>query len=330
MALRFLRGDPAVSDDDLLDCLIIGAGPAGLTAATYLARFRRRIALVSAGESRAHWIPVSHNCPGFPFGVSGTDLLAKLARQAAEYGVAPVEARIDALARDGDGFLACSGERRWRARSVLVATGVVDRMPDIEGLDEGIAAGAIRICAVCDAYEARDHRIGVYGPPATVIGHACFLRTFSRQVTVVLSEAGRLTAEAIARAAALGVRVLPPPEALTLVRDAAGAVVACRVDGEAGAHEFDALYPVLGADAKAGLAQALGAEVDAAGELVVDAHLQTSLPNLYAAGDVVSALNQISVAVGHAAIAATAIHNRLPGNALPGAPGADGGATALR
>jgi len=61
--------------ENRLDCLIVGAGPAGLTAATYLARFRRRIALVSFGESRVRYIPSSHNCPGFPFGISGSEML---------------------------------------------------------------------------------------------------------------------------------------------------------------------------------------------------------------------------------------------------------------
>ena len=65
-----------------LDCLIIGAGPAGLTAATYLARFHRRSLVVDAGSSRARWIPTSHNCPGFPFGVAGPKLLEKLRAQA--------------------------------------------------------------------------------------------------------------------------------------------------------------------------------------------------------------------------------------------------------
>ena len=79
-------------------------------------------------------------------------------------------------------------------------------------------------------------------------------------------------------------------------------------------HRFDTLYPALGSDAQSGLARSFGAKVDNKDELLVDAHMQTSVDGLYAIGDVVSALNQISVAVGHAAIAATAIHNRLPRN----------------
>ena len=65
-----------------LDCLIIGGGPAGLTAAIYLARFRRRCLVLDAGASRASYIPNSHNYPGFPPGISGPDLLARLREQA--------------------------------------------------------------------------------------------------------------------------------------------------------------------------------------------------------------------------------------------------------
>ena len=84
--------------------------------------------------------------------------------------------------------------------------------------------------------------------------------------------------------------------------------------GKRGTRRFDTLYPVLGSDAQSQLAIGLGADVDDNRELRVDARMQTSVDGLYAIGDVVSGLNQISVGMGHAAIAATCIHNRLPRN----------------
>lgn len=311
--------------DEQLDCLVIGAGPAGLTAATYLARFRRRVAIVSVGESRARYIPVSHNCPGFPFGISGTELLAKLESQAAQFGVHVVEARVQRIERVPHGFLARAGNQTWSARTLLLATGIVDRLPPVTHIEKGIADAVVRICAVCDGYEAKDHRIVVYGPPANVIAHASFLRTYSHDVTVVLSESGPMKPADRQLASELGIPVLPTPSRIKLIKGAgksnvdqpAGrAIVGCEVIWPDRSATFDTLYPVLGADAKAGLATALGAQVDANGELIVDSFLQTSVDALYAAGDVVSALNQISVAVGHAAIAATAIHHRLSLNAL--------------
>ncbi len=293
----------------MLDCLIVGAGPAGLTAATYLARFHRTLLVVDAGNSRTRWIPTSHNCPGFPFGVAGPELLAKLRTQAVEYGAQIESGTVGRLERDGDGFLATANDgRSWRARHVLLATGVVDVMPAVEGLEAGIARNAIRLCAICDGYEASDDRIAVLAPVDEAIRHALFLRTFSSHVTAVASEPGEPSPENARLAAEAAVCVLPP--ALAMQCTDAG----CEVTTEAGTERFDTLYPVLGSDAQSGLATMLGAEVDANAELLVDAQLQTSVDGLYAIGDVVSALNQISVAVGHAAIAATAIHNRLPRN----------------
>lgn len=299
-----------------VDCLIVGGGPAGLTAATYLARFNRRVVLVDCDESRARYIPVSHNCPGFPFGVSGPDLLERMRDQAARFGIAPIAARVDVLERKDHGFLARAGERTWHASTVLLATGIRDRMPDIANLERGIAAGVVRICAICDAYEARDDRIAVLGPAATVVGHACFLRTFSRQVCVVLSEEGDVPAAQRARAERLGIEILPPPMSVHLDALASAAGATCTVSWAGSQRVFDTLYPVLGSEVKGHLASSIGAERDEHGELIVDADMRTSVEGCYAAGDAVSSVNQIAVAVGHASIAAIAIHNALPGNPL--------------
>lgn len=293
-----------------LDCLIVGAGPAGLTAATYLARFHRRIVVVDGGASRARWIPTSHNCPGFPSGVHGTTLLERMRDQAAGYGAPIVEGTVCRIERDEDGFLVTAGDgRHWHARHVILATGIVDRMPALQGLSAAIDAGAVRLCAVCDAYEASDERIAVYGPIDEAIGHALFLRTFSRDVHVVPETPQRGDAECLRHAREAGITVHAPADAMSF-------------DGECAVIEFDGapeqrfatLYPVLGGEAQAAFAHALGARCDDNGELIVDDHQQTSVDGLYAIGDVVSALNQIAVGVGHAAIAATAVHNRLPHN----------------
>ncbi|MFD0739740.1 NAD(P)/FAD-dependent oxidoreductase [Lysobacter koreensis] len=291
-----------------LDCLVIGGGPAGLTAATYLARFHRRILVVDDGHSRARWIPTSHNCPGFPGGVAGSTLLQRLRAQAQDFAVPIIDGRIETLQRDGDDFIAGNGRRQWRAHYVCLASGVVDRMPAMEQLDEAIDSGAVRLCAVCDGFEASDERIAVYGPVEQAIEHALFLRTFSRSVAVVRSQDGEPDAEHAARARRAHVALLPPASAL---RHERGCVVEF-AHGEP--WRFDTLYPVLGGDAQSALALALGARCDDEGALVVDKHQQTSVDGLYAIGDIVSALNQISVAVGHAAVAACAIHNRLPNN----------------
>ncbi|MEO6263662.1 MAG: NAD(P)/FAD-dependent oxidoreductase [Luteimonas sp.] len=302
------------ASEEPLDCLIVGAGPAGLTAATYLVRFHRRIAVVDAGQSRARWIPESHNCPGFPFGVAGPALLRKLREQAEGYGAAITPGRIADLHRERETFVASDDAGgSWRARNVILASGIVDRMPPIEGgapaLEPAIEAGVLRLCAVCDGYEASDERIAVYAPADAAIHHALFLRTFSRRVDAIRAEAGEPSPDCAALARDAGVVLLPVPT--NLQHDGKE----CIVDfSDGGTRRYDSVYPVLGVVAQSQLAAALGAQLDDHRELVVDDQQQTSVDGLYAIGDVVSALNQISVAVGHAAIAATAIHNRLPRN----------------
>ena len=140
-AVRLLacRVAHAVNDPEVL---VIGAGPAGLTAATYLARFRRRTLVIDAGQPRACWIPLSHNTPGFPAGVSGPDILARMREQAEEYGAVIAPGRVEALARDGQGFIAEIDGRSLRARAVLLATGVVDHHPDLPGVEPGGATGS--------------------------------------------------------------------------------------------------------------------------------------------------------------------------------------------
>jgi len=296
--------------DDLLDCLVIGAGPAGLTAATYLARYRRKVKVIDGGASRARWIPASHNCPGFPFGVAGNDLLQRFRTQAEEFAVPIMSTRIDTLTRDGDEFVAGDGKQSWRARQVILATGVIDRLPGMDDVEQAIASGVLRLCAVCDGYEARNDAIAVLGTAEVALGHAQFLRTFSRRVTALVCQGVGPFDEALRqRADASGIVLRGAPTRLEL-RDGA-----CHVSYADGSGEwFDTLYPVLGADAQSALAQALHADVDESGDLHVDGCMQTSVDGLYAIGDVVSGLNQISVAVGHAALAATAVHRRLPPN----------------
>ena len=296
--------------EPLLDALVVGAGPAGLTAATYLARFHRDFVVVDGGKSRARWIPESNNCPGFPHGIGGTALLGKLREQALGFGVRIEQGQVARLERAGEHFLPTAEDgRRWRARCVLLATGVVDVMPAMDGLEDGIARHAVRLCAVCDGYEASDDAIAVLAPADEAIRHALFLRSFSRDVTAIRSEDGEPSDECAALALKAGVELLPAARAMRCLPGDG-----CEVDTDAGRRRFDTLYPVLGADAQSQLAVALGAKVDDNGELVVDERQQTTVDGLYAIGDVVSALNQIAVGMGHAAIAATAVHNRLPRN----------------
>src|SRR3954452_9785852 len=96
----------AESGNDELDCLVIGGGPAGLTSAIYLARYRRNVMVIDSRESRAALIPETHNYPGFADGVSGKKLLELLTAQAGNYGVRIVHDRVEKLQKSGEEFAA--------------------------------------------------------------------------------------------------------------------------------------------------------------------------------------------------------------------------------
>ncbi|BAI98633.1 pyridine nucleotide-disulfide oxidoreductase [Sphingobium sp. TA15] len=292
-----------------LDCLVVGAGPAGLTAAIYLARFHLRIAIVDAGNSRAALIPHTRNHAGYPGGISGRELLALMRRQAAEFGGEVTEGLVTGLEKDGDIFLAHVETGAWQARSVLLATGVVNNAPpmspDIH--DAALRQGLLRYCPICDGYEATDRRIAVIGTGERGANEAMFLRTYSADISLISPQGDHeLSADQRIRLEEAGVALVNGPcEPL-------------RIEGERilvptpnGAEAYDTAYPALGSIIRSELAMMLGAEATDDGCLVVDDHQRTSVPGLYAAGDVAKGLDQISHAMGEGGVAATTIRNDL-------------------
>ncbi len=288
-----------------VDVLVIGAGPAGLTAATYLARFRRSVRVADGGKPRACWIPVSHNMPGFPEGITGDAMLKRMTDQAEEYGAVVEAGRVETLERDGQALVARLNGRAVRARAVILATGVVDRRPPLPGVDDAIESSLVRICPICDGYEATDKAVAVIGDDAMGLREAAFLRTYSDRVTLIhIGEGPSPMPEESAR---LGIEVLVGPvEAVRLEGDKA----TCLTWGGA-ERSFDHVYSALGTTPAVDLAVRLGARRADDGRLAVDDHQATSVPGLWAVGDVVRGLNQIAVATAEAAVAATAVHNDL-------------------
>jgi len=291
------------------DCIIIGAGPAGLTAAIYLARFHLRIRLFDCGSSRAALIPCTHNHAGFPDGISGRELLARMAEQAEKYGAVRERAEVTALRPAETGFVARVGERDYPARAVLLATGVVNHRPEMdEALHaEALQRGLLRYCPICDGYEVTDKRVGVIGTGERGTNEALFLRGYSAEVTLVSPEAEHdLPAELAAELDAAGVARIDGPCGNYAVEGDRLAF-----DTAHGRLSFDSVYPALGSRIRSGLAIQAGARAAEDGCLEVDDHQRTSVPGLFAAGDVAKGLDQISHAMGEAGVAATTIRNML-------------------
>jgi thioredoxin reductase (NADPH) len=294
----------------MLDCLVVGGGPAGLTAAIYLARFRREVRVVDSGASRASLIPLSHNYPGFPEGITGRDLLVRLREQARRYGAVLTAGHVDELERVESGaFAARSGTEAIEARTVLLATGVLDVEPALPQVKDAIRSGLVRHCPICDGFEVIGKKVAVIGRGIKGVNEALFIRHYTEDITLfTLGAKHEIGDDERASLETNGVIFVDEP--LAEVCTESGAIVG--VTTRSGkTFRFDTLYSALGCNVRSELAHAVGARCDAGGQIVVDDKLRTSVPGLYAVGDVANDLNQIAVATGHAAIAATAIHNAL-------------------
>ena len=297
-------------DEPILDCLIIGGGPAGLTAAIYLARFHLDILVVDAGKSRASWIPCTRNVSGFTDGIKGSELLEKMREQACRYGAKIETEFVTRLERGNNGiFTATWGSGSAKAFSVLIATGVTNRRPpmDEDLHDEALARGLVRYCPICDGYEVTDKRVGVIGSDHHGVAEALFLRSFTSNLTLIAPDkALQLGAADKQRLKKAGIEcVNGPAQAVAIFDDC---IV---VDTAEGHHAFDSIYPALGSDTHTQLAEMVGAELSNGNCIKVDSHQRTSIQGLYAAGDVVIGLDQISHSMGEGGVAATTIRNDL-------------------
>lgn len=289
------------------DVLVIGAGPAGLTAAIFLARFRRRVMVLEDGESRARLIPRSHNHPAFPRGIRGNSLLSRMRTQLARYGPLPQSATVTGLFPHDGGFVAETSTGHVSSRFVLLATGVRDRLPPLPDALDRIRDGTIRQCPICDGYEVQDRRVAVIGNLRCTAGEALFLRTYTPHLTILtLGGPLDISPDQVARLRAQEIGL----DTRRVTKIAAGdGVTVSFADGDA--RTFDHAYAALGVEPRLSFAADMGLGFDDGGRLRTDTHQETAIRGVFAAGDVVTGLNQIAVAMAQAEVAAVAIHNRL-------------------
>ena len=293
------------------DSIIVGAGPAGLTAALYLARFRRDTLVVHDGKSRALRIPRTHNAPGFPDGVKGVELIERMSRHAESCG-ARIErcGVIRAERADGLYVLTCADGRVLKGRSLILATGLhlnqVSLPDDVH--EQAIRDGILRYCPICDGYEHTNARIGVIGANVTGAAEALFLRQFSKSLVLMPHRFAELTERQKEQLREADIEVVETPISHYEPHENEMRVW---LQGVEEPLRFGVIYPALGCRQRTELAGQLGLPLHEDGAVELRAPYGTQLPGLYCCGDIVEGLDQISVAVGHGAIAATKVHNWL-------------------
>jgi thioredoxin reductase (NADPH) len=294
------------------DVAIVGAGPAGLSAALYAARFCRSTLVLHDGSARAARIPRTRNVPGFGAGITGPGLIARMSRHAGKYGAKFVEAHVSRVYRSPDSGFELKSEdgQSYSARALILATGLeCNSIPIDDRLHaRAIKRGVLRYCPVCDGYEHRGARIGVVGCDVSGASEALFLRQFSSKIHLLTQCSAELTEEQRRDLAQAEIQTVTAPVA---DYEIVGRKMRVRLEGEREPLEFDVLYAALGTRPRHALAVSLGIPLNDEGKVAASAPFGTSVDGVFCAGDLVEGLDQISVAMGQGAVAATRAHNWL-------------------
>lgn len=291
----------------MLDCLIIGGGPAGLSAALVLGRCGRRIAIVDAGRRRNYAAREMHNYLTRD-GIAPADFLAHAKAELEGYGVAVHQDQAIAAVRLDDGSFEVKLESGGvhRTRKVLLATGVRDELPALEGFDR-LYGVSVHHCPYCDGYEHRGERLAAYGLGKAAVGLGLALLTWSADV-VACTDGGELSAAERERARRNGIALRE--EKVVELAGEGGRLK--QVVFESGAPlERDALFFNTGQVQRSKLPGTLGCAFREDGGVKTDNKQCTGVRGVYLAGDADKDVQFVIVAAAEGATAGVAINREL-------------------
>ena len=293
----------------LYDIGIVGGGPAGLSAAIWSARYLHSVVLIDSGDPR-NWETRGINCYlGLP-GIRPAELRLRGREEARGYGVTLVDDTVvDAQAADEGFALTLADGSRHVARRLLLAIGLRDVWPDIPGLGRVYGANA-HVCPDCDGYESRGKKTVVIGRGRKAVGMALNLKTWTSEIIICTNgqPPAMDEAEYCTKLDTHNIPVLT--ERILSVAAAQGRVHCLRL--ESGMElDADKIFFAIGQYPADDIGAKLGCDRDAGGHIVVDDHYHTSVPNVFAAGDIVPGSQLAIAAASDGAIAALAMHKSL-------------------
>lgn len=323
--LNMMDASEPLYEDKLYDVIIIGGGPAGLTAGIYTARDGWST-LILEKESTGGLAATTHlieNYPGFPEGIEGPELMERFDEQARRFGASIVEFNeVLSVSKDEDGIftIVTSGENKYRGRTVLVATGSVPKKLGVPGEKEYYNKG-VSYCATCDGPLFKDKDVVVVGCGNSGMQEAQILLEYAKTVTFV-EYLSKSIAEKVLRD-----RVINHPKTecrlshqLVEIKGSTKVESVLVKNRETGVIEeipTDAVFFYIGYQPYTEFLRG-AVELDKYGYIITDSYMQTSQDGIFAAGDVVANnLAQVAVAVGDGAKAAVAIREYLQSHPVP-------------
>ena len=290
-----MKGSSVTSETtDLRDVMIVGSGPAGYTAAVYAARAGLSPVVITgsitAGGALINTTEVE-NFPGFPEGIMGPDLMDNMRAQAERFGAELIADDVVEMSLDGAIKSVVDGSgRTYRGRSVILATGSAYRELGIEN-EKRLSGHGVSWCATCDGFFFRDQDIAVVGGGDSAMEEATFLSRFARSVTVVHRRDGLRASKIMAQ------RAMDDPKisfafnsAVTAIHGEAkvdGVTLTDTVTGEERRLDVTGLFIAIGHDPRSELVRDQ-VHVDSEGYVLVEGRTtKTSLPGVFACGDLV-------------------------------------------
>ncbi|MWC00016.1 NAD(P)/FAD-dependent oxidoreductase [Agromyces seonyuensis] len=291
------------------DVVIVGGGPAGLSAALSLGRARRRVVVIDSAEPRNRTAAHMHGVLGHD-GLSPLVLLERGRAEAAGYGVRFLREAVRSASVEADGLIEVqTAAGMIRTRRLLVATGLEDALPDIPGFQEQWGRGVV-VCPYCDGWEHRDDVVGIVATSPQSVHQAQLLRQWSHRVVYFENVVGEASEVELERLERRGIRVVTGPVSALRIED--GDLTGVEVGGNAvdvgvvftgpTMRPRDELLRALGA---ATTESELGSWVD------VDADGRTSVPGVWAVGNVVNVRANVSVSLGLGSLMAGALNADL-------------------
>jgi thioredoxin reductase (NADPH) len=292
------------------EVLVVGAGPAGLSAALYLARFNRHVGLFDSGYGRSNWHQTIHNYLGFPGGVPTRQLRELGRQQLQDYPqVECLDYKIESLHQTPDGFLATGQAGEWSAKAVILCTGVIDHYPHFDGWEEYVGRSMFW-CITCDGYGCKDERVVVIGNTNAAASEAMQLQRFTDRLTVLTnSRDDEITPLFEERLKLAGIPLIR--DKIERIEGRDGHFEAIYTEGEQ-RIELDQLFNQQGATPQSDLAVDLGVALSQQGYILVDTEQKTNVAGIFAAGDVTRLhSHQVSTAIHEGGQAASAANYYL-------------------